>query len=91
MFKRGIKLPFGADDGANTAADSEEPSGTGNKDETKPGKPKRKRKNALPDETNPEEPAAEGDANGKADPFKGNLDLEQLLADARTAVNKDAK
>ena len=51
MFKRGIKLPFGADDGANTAADSAEPSGTGSKDETKPGKPKRKRKNALPDET----------------------------------------
>ena len=32
-----------------------------------------------------------GDADGKADPFKGNLDLEQLLADAHTAVNKDAK
>ena len=86
MFKRGIKLPFGADE---KPGDTEEPGGTESKDETKPGKAKRKRngKNAQPDEEE------EGDADGnlKADPFKGNLDLEQLLADARANVNKDAK
>ena len=89
MFKRGIKLPFGADDNANTA---EETNGTGGKDETKPGgKKPRKRKNA--DETNPEEPAGEGSVDGsKTDPdLSGNLDLEQLLADARESVNKGGK
>ena len=90
MFKRGIKLPFGADE---KPGDTEEPDGTESKGETKPDKPlkrQRNRKNAQAAQPDEEE---EGDADGnlKADTFKGNLDLEQLLADARTAVNKDAK
>ena len=81
-------MPFGADE---KPGDTEEPDGTESKDETKPDKKRqRNRKNAQAAQPDEEE---EGDADGnlKADPLKGNLDLEQLLADARANVNKDAK
>ena len=78
-------MPFGDDDNADNADD---PDPSNAEPEPEPKRPKRERKN--PDKKNPEKPAADssGDA-GKADPdLGGKLDLDQLLADARTAVNK---
>ena len=83
MFKWGIKLPFGDDDNADNADD---PDPSNAEPEPEPKRAKRERKNQ--DKKNTEKSAADSSAV-KADPdLGGNLDLNQLLADARAAVNK---